>query len=82
MKNKGFENGNVVPIVSGNVQSFWIEMPNEYRKRDRIYPILRTGMHDSAMQTYLEAECRRKKEKAARIFGGLADKLRAKRDGV
>lgn len=83
MKNKGFENGNVVPIVSGNVQSFWIEMPNEYRQRDeRIFPILRTGMHDSAMKTYLDAECRRKKEKAARIFGGLAAKLRAKRDGV
>jgi hypothetical protein len=72
MKNKGFENGNVVPIVSGNVQSFWVEMPNEYRKRDeRIYPILRTGMHDSAMKTYLDAayvdRLTKRKHRAARL---------------
>jgi hypothetical protein len=72
MKNKGFENGNVVPIVCGNVQSYWTPMPNEERQRDlRVYHVLNTGMADSAMKTYLEAKyverLQRRKRWAARL---------------
>ena len=72
MKNKGFENGNVVPIVCGNVQSYWTPMPNEERQRDlRVYHVLNTGMAGSAMKTYLEAtyveRLQRRKRRAARL---------------
>ena len=54
-KKYGFENGNVVPIVSGNVQSHWVQMPNEQRKRDeRIHHTLVTGQSSSMWKTYLE----------------------------
>ena len=72
MKNKGFENGNVVPIVSGNVQSYWPQMPDQNRQRDlRVYHVLNTGMGGSAMKTYLEAtyveRLQRRKRRAARL---------------
>ena len=72
MKNKGFENGRAVPIVCGNVQSYWTPMPNEERQRDpRVYHVLNTGMAGSAMKTYLEAtyveRLQRRKRRAARL---------------
>ena len=72
MKNKGFENGNVVPIVSGNVQSYWPQIPDQDRQRDlRVYHVLNTGMAGSAMKTYLEAayveRLQRRKRRAARL---------------
>ena len=72
------------PVVVGkDMRSSWPDAPNQERFRQEwLYPVLRTGQADSAMKVYLEAECRLKKEKAARIFGGLAAKLRAKRDGI
>ena len=78
MKNKGFENGNVVPIVSGKVQSFWPTIPNIERQRDlRVYHVLNTGMGDSAMKTYLEAhwteELHRRKHIIAKQQARLAD---------
>jgi hypothetical protein len=81
MKNKGFENGNVVPIVSGNVQSYWTPMPDQDRQRDlRTYHVLTTGAMN--MRSYSEWAYQDKKERAAKIFGSLAAKLRAKQDAV
>jgi hypothetical protein len=63
-KKYGFENGNVVPIVSGNVRSHWVQMPNEQRKRDeRIYPTLRVGQHDNMWQSYLRGVAQEKRKR-------------------
>lgn len=63
-KKYGFENGNVVPIVSGNVQSHWPAMPNEQRKRDEhIYPTLRVGQHDNMWQSYLRGVAQEKRKR-------------------
>jgi|TARA_R110000782_G_scaffold230964_1_gene317239 hypothetical protein len=68
-KKYGFENGNVVPIVSGNVQSHWVQMPNEQRKRDeRIHHTLVTGQSSSMWKTYLENV---QKEKRAKVHHAL-----------
>ncbi len=78
---KGFENGNVVPIVSGNKQSGWPQIPSEDRQRAcHLYPILNMGATN--MQSLAEWTTQDKKRRAAKIFARLADKLRAKRDGV
>jgi len=78
MKNKGFENGRAVPIVCGNVQSYWTPMPNEERQRDlRVNHIYTTGMADSAMKTHLEAVQRDVHRKRAAIAKRHAERLRA-----
>ena len=78
MKNKGFENGRAVPIVCGNVQSYWRPMPNEDSRRDlSVNHIYTPGMADSAMKTHLEAVQRDVHRKRAAIAKRHAERLRA-----
>ena len=78
MKNKGFENGRIVPVTSGNVKSEWPAYPDESRQRDlRVYHVLRTGMQDSAMKTYLEAAQRDVHRKRAAIARRHAERAKA-----
>ena len=71
---RGFENGRVVPITHGNAKSEWPSIPNEQRQRDlRVYHVLNTGMGDSAMKTYLEAQLHRRKRIIAKQRARLAD---------
>jgi len=81
MKKTGFENGSIVPIGTFALGSSWPTMPSDDRRRDeRVYPVLRIGAMNT--QSYAEWAYKDKKERAAKIFGGLAAKLRAKRDAV
>lgn len=73
---RGFENGRVVPITHGNAKSEWPSIPNEQRQRDlRVYHVLNTGMGDSAMKTYLEAQWTEELHRRKRIIAKQQTRL-------
>lgn len=80
---KHYEGGTVVPITKGNskVQSSWVPMPNQQNKRAvHSHPILQTGVTN--MKSMAEWRVEDRNRRAKETFGRIADRLRARRDGV
>lgn len=57
-----YENGNIVPIAKGNLQSAFPKSPDEQRMRDSsVYPVLRVGQFE--MQRIAKESLEKKEQK-------------------
>ena len=78
---KHYEGGNIVPITVGHVKSAWIDSPDASKARAiALRPILQTGVTN--MKSMAEWRVEDRNRRAKETFGRIADRLRAKRDGI